>query len=605
MQLKNIHNLDYKENGAAEQYLKCPWCSDERKKKNTKTLSVNIEKRVFHCHHCAKSGSLDGYEARKDKVYVKPQKTGWSNFDETVQTALAARGFSLATIQANKIIQKKWTDKETGEVKVFIGYPYFELEDKDPVNVKWRCATEKRFMQEKDAKPVMYNLKMWANEPDLIICEGENDVMAFNEAGFWNATTTNGGAINENDKNVDGKLESFYNCHQYIENKKVVYIATDNDGPGRRLKEELIKRIGANRCKIVTFPEGCKDANDVLLKLGKEELVECISSAKEIPISGVFQLKDQMAEMLDIYHNGEDVAETTHFGELDQFFRWKKGQVNLWTGYANMGKTTLFLQMALTKSIMDGWKWAIFSPENYPATDFYQDIIEMYIGKNVSNRFGNKMSEAEFIAACNFINDHMFFIYPDEKHTVEELHQAFQSLLMKEGIDGVLIDPYNQLEKSFPGMRTDEEISEFMRVVKRFTVQSNISYNIIVHPRSPQREKGSKELKVPDAYDIAGGAMWANKADNILVYHRPNWHTNKEDPTVEVHTQKIKRKRTGGKLGFVVIHYNVRTSRYYDGNLVYCDPARKYRPHHFSPAIMQNQFIDFDEEIVNDVPFQN
>jgi hypothetical protein len=50
-------------------------------------------------------------------------------------------------------------------------------------------------------------------------------------------------------------------------------------------------------------------------------------------------------------------------------------------------------------------------------------------------------------------------------------------------------------------------------------------------------------------YDIAGGAMWGNKCDQIISYYRPNFHENKNSPEVKVFVQKLKRKRTGGQLG--------------------------------------------------------
>ena len=63
------------------------------------------------------------------------------------------------------------------------------------------------------------------------------------------------------------------------------------------------------------------------------------------------------------------------------------------------------LQLMLTKSVWDGWKWAIFSPENYPANDFYDDLVEMYLGKWTTN-----MTEEEYTKACKFIGEHIFLI---------------------------------------------------------------------------------------------------------------------------------------------------------------------------------------------------
>ena len=77
-------------------------------------------------------------------------------------------------------------------------------------------------------------------------------------------------------------------------------------------------------------------------------------------------------------------------------------------------------------------------------------------------------------------------------------------------------------------------------------------------------------------YDLHGGAMWGNKSDNIIIYHRPNFHENPSDPMVDIHVRKVKRKRTGGKHGNLRIKLNWNTKRYESewGTEIYLDPQR-------------------------------
>jgi twinkle protein len=65
---------------------------------------------------------------------------------------------------------------------------------------------------------------------------------------------------------------------------------------------------------------------------------------------------------------------------------------------------------------------------------------------------------------------------------------------------------------------------------------------------------------VPTPYDISGGAMWRNKADNcIAVYANPT------DPNgaVEIHVQKVKFKLFG-MVGMNPMRWDRITGRYYD-----------------------------------------
>jgi twinkle protein len=302
--------------------------------------------------------------------------------------------------------------------------------------------------------------------------------------------------------------------------------------------------------------------------------------------------------MVKNFRAGIQLAPTTRFTEMDEYFRWKKGDINLIIGYANWGKSFFTLQMMLTKSIWDGWKWAVFSPENYPANDFYDDLVEMYVGKWLQD-----MNEDEYVEACRFIGDHIFFVYPDNDHDINSVHEKFRHLILKKGLDGVLVDPFNQLDhlqKAY--QREDQYLSSILKDIKRFALLNQIVYNIIAHPKNPSYNQ-DRSLPVADMYDIAGGAMFGNKVDQIVSYHRPRFHEDKNSPEVDVYIQKLKRKRTGGKLGNFPLTLNWKAKRYSNpltGDAP-CDPklankAKLKKENDFVPQPMwtpNNDSIDF------------
>lgn len=152
---------------------------------------------------------------------------------------------------------------------------------------------------------------------------------------------------------------------------------------------------------------------------------------------------------------------------------------------------------------------------------------------------------------------------------------------MKKGVDGVLVDPFNQLDHNQKAyQREDQYLSDVLKDIKRFALLNKVVYNIVAHPKNPRYEEG-RVLPVVDSYDIHGGAMFANKVDLLVSYHRPRFHEDKNSTEVEIYVQKVKRKRTGGKLGNFPLHLNWAKKRYVesDGNIP-CDPlmAHKTRP---------------------------
>lgn len=576
----------------------CPQCSESRRNKKDPCLSVNITEGVYNCHNCAWKGNVKSFE-RKDsrKNYQKPSQDMLKQIDlsEKIVKYFETRGISEATLKKFFIHGREEFMPQTHKKERCIVFPY--VRENEIVNAKYRDGN-KNFKLVKDAELVFFGMQTLAGRHTAIITEGEIDALAVYEAGFGNdyeAVADKDGVVVEHElgrwavlsvpngaSKGSQKMEYLDNCSDWLSMIDEFVIAVDNDEAGKSLKDELVRRLGAEKCRVVSYPtdivvsdskgvrRACKDLNEVLVHFGKEAVKEAVMSSQAIPVDGVYFLDDVFPQMLDSFRRGTQLAATTRFGEFDEFFRWKKGDINVIVGYGNHGKTTFWLQMMLTKSIYDGWKWAIFSPENYPANDFYDDLVEMYCGKWI-----DKMTEDEYIEACLFIDLHFFYVYPEFEHDLESIHEKFRYLILKKGVDGVMIDPFNQLDKNQKAYeRDDQYISNTMKDVKRFALLNAVSYNIIMHPKSPTYNQ-DKSLPVVDMYDIAGGAMTGNKADQIISYYRPNFHVDKNDSAVQVHMQKVKRKRTGGKLGSFNLRLDWNTKRYTDdfGNY-YCDPKK-------------------------------
>lgn len=543
----------------------CPQCSNARKNKRDRCLSVNVTTGEYHCHNCQWRGNVRHFEKRREtKVYERPDKSMMKSAalaDKVVSWFWDERKISKETLNRFLIFAKEEFMPQVSKKMNCICFPYIRGEDL--INIKFRDAA-KNFRMVKDAELIFYNLNSLDEKKKCIIVEGEIDCLSLYEAGFSKSDTDpfceygivsvpNGASTSEN-----ANLDYLDNCSDWFLSLDEIIIATDGDKAGRNLCSELVRRIGVDRCRIVNYPSDCtlvdkdgqirpcKDMNELLIHFGKEKVAEVVMNAAAIPVDGIYFVEDVFDSMLSTFKQGVTMGESTHFPEFDKKFRWKKGELNLCTGYGNAGKTYFFLQLMLTKSIYDGWKWGVFSPENYPANDFYDDLIEMYAGKWVS-----KMSEQEYTDAAAFVGKHIFYVYPDHEHDLVTIHEKFRYLILKKGIDGVLIDPWNQLDHNLSKFqREDQYLSECFKDIKRFALLNHISYNIIAHPKNPTYNQ-DRSLPVADMYDLSGGSMWANKMDNIMSYHRPRYHEDKNSPEAQVWTQKIKRKRTGGEPGSV------------------------------------------------------
>lgn len=284
----------------------------------------------------------------------------------------------------------------------------------------------------------------------------------------------------------------------------------------------------------------------------------------DMPVQDLIYFKDVWDNMQDRIDRGITKGETTHFKKLDNHFRWMRREVTVLNGYGNHGKSTMAYQLMLFKSVFCGYKWAIFNPENSPADFFYQDIAEMYVGKRFDRDFPNHATQDEIDKAKKFINDHFFYIYPkDESPTPEYVLKRFMETIIKHKIDGVVIDPFNQMVHDRSG-RDDHYLESFFNMVKRFAQNNDIFFLIVTHPKSPVRSASSKIYEEPTAYELAGGAMWNNKPDNMLCYHRPNYFIDPKDTICTFGSQRIRKQKMNGIGGKVWFYYNVSKSRFFE-----------------------------------------
>lgn len=306
---------------------------------------------------------------------------------------------------------------------------------------------------------------------------------------------------------------------------------------------------------------------------------------------------------LNIYKNGYGAVEGIGAPELDEYFKAKKGELTCITGIGNYGKSTFYKWFTLMRVLKYGEKFASFSPEDNPPEEYYHDYVEMLLGGNCAGYSPYKPRIEIYSNAYDFVSNHIFYLYPKELlPTPDYIKERFLELIIKEKVSGVCIDPFNQMTNDYglAGGRSDKYLETVLGDFGRFAVSNSVYFNIIMHPKQ-MHKNGHNNYPCPDVFDLADGAMWNNKMDNILVYHRPFMQDDPTNRTCELHTKKIRRQKVVGKKGDLSFEYN-RASRRYEigGNdymsallaantLDFAKPVIDYKPVKLTPV---NAFED-------------
>lgn len=564
----------------------CPQCSQYRKKKKLRCLHVYPEQMAWHCFHCGWHGYIPNPKYREmqiEKKYTLPQFDPLPLSQRTIDW-FSSRGIEERVLRYFKVSEvREWMygattaiDGKEIEIKAgettCIAFPY--RDDSTVVNVKYR-ATGKRFKMAKDAKLILYNLNAIKNSDTAIICEGEIDAMTFYQCDCYHVVSVPNGA---NKFATNQNLEYLDNCIDHFENKKKIYIATDGDEAGQVLRDELVRRLGKDRCYIVEYPEGCKDANEVFLRHGTDAVRSLITSANLMPLEGIFEAKDIEDNVLTIYRSGYPKGDAIGMDGFDELLTFRPGELTTVTGIPSSGKSNFVDQIMIKLAARHGWKFGIFSPEQQPTEFHVANLCQKYVGESIDGR--DRMNELKLKKAVEFVNNHFFFMKLDEMDlTIDGILGKAKELVARKGINGLLIDPYNYIEHKIPpGYSETQYVSELLTKIKNFKQVYQVHTFLIAHPTKIPRDKQTGKYEVPTLYHIAGSAHFYNKTDNGFTVYR-DFETN----LVTVYVQKV-RFRWIGKIGHANFIYHVPTGRY------------KYTPFD-DPKLIEPNLIHFDTEM--------
>ncbi len=510
----------------------CPVCSPDRKPKNQKAkcASYDWDRGLGTCHNCNTSFQLHTYKrkGKAEKVYIKPAKVAiHAEPGMQVEDWFKTRGISKQTLNDLKVTEGPEWMPQTQKTENVIKFNYFmggEL-----TNVKYRDG-RKNFKLYKGAEKVFYNIDSIIGFEYCIIVEGEMDVLALHEAGITNAISVpNGATLNTNN------LDYLDSCIDYFDDKDKIILACDSDEAGQALQTELIRRLGSETCHIATF-EDCKDANEYLLKYGKEKLSERISKAKPVPLENVTTFRDVEDEVTDFVKNGFKPGFQIGLQNFDEIFSTYTGQFITVTGIPSSGKSDFVDQMVVGYNNNYGWKTAFASPENQPTYLHAHKLLrKTWQGMPTKEDIGGDR--------WNQIADHCnsnYFHIDMERYTLDSVLRKGAELVKRKGIKCLVIDPFNKVRDVGGSDDVNRYTMEYLQKIEIFAKKYDVLVFIVAHPTKMYKNQKTGEIDEPTMYSIKGGGEWYDASYHGILVHR-----NYENNTVKAKVLKVKFQNLG------------------------------------------------------------
>jgi twinkle protein len=395
------------------------------------------------------------------------------------------------------------------------------------------------------------------SEATLIITEGEIDALSLLASGATHVVSVpNGSPL---DKPGEGDIKPDEdNAFRYLwDGNKLkaglkafakIIIATDDDQKGRVLRDELAIRLGRPRCWYVTYPAGCKDANEVLARHGADALQDMIADARPI-------VPSELVPFSAISPRAHDAVYSTGWQQLDENFIVVPRQLIVVTGVPNAGKSQFVLAVVCNLARLHGLKGAILQFEDNPERN-RADLIRYATGWRERNGIRED--------PVAWVNRMFLTIARNEDpegakdYDLAWLDRAIEEAATRHGCKWVVIDPWNEVEHLWGRQDTEATyLNRAIRHLRRAASRYQIAIFIVAHP-TKDGGLGKKSWQDIDLYSVNGGAAWNNKADIGVVV----WAEDTKKPERVVRICKSKDFARMGRPGAVTLRFQPAHATY-------------------------------------------
>lgn len=560
--------IEVKEHGGELFFKTCPYCKPRATRGNVRTFSINLKTGQFKCLRasCGISGNMvtlskdfdfslgnevdEYYRPNKKYKRLKQPKEAIKPKPEAVQY-LESRGISeevakkyeitVQTSHPNILVFPFYDEKG---VLQFVKYRKTDFDKTKDANKEW-C--------EASTKPVLFGMKQCDDSFDtLVVVEGQLDSLAVATAGIPNAVSVPTGA--------KGFTWIPY-CWDWLCKWKKIIVFGDFEKGSISLLDELAKRL-KDRVEHVREDnyKDCKDANEILLKYGAEQVRKCVEESVKLPIDNVIDLAD--VKELDPY-SIEKIP--TGIADVDNLLCGgiPFGVVTIVTGKSGKGKST-FVGQIITRALNKGDNVFVYSGEmpNYlfkAAIDFQiagpanvveedrRDYIKRYVRKSAKDKI------VEWYRGKCMLYDRTMV-----KDEDTDLLNTIERMIVSQNARVIVIDNLmtmiNKTRVKGSKLEAQSEVSNALEDMARFY---NVCIILVAHKR---KDSGIDDEDMDDS--IRGDSDIVNSAGVIIHYN-----VNKDENTMENYPRiiSVTKNRVFGRTSYRgwKVHYDEKSKRIY------------------------------------------
>ena len=317
----------------------------------------------------------------------------------------------------------------------------------------------------------------------ITLTEGECDAMASYElmGSKWASVSIKRGA--------SGAVKDVKESLEFLESFENVVICFDNDKQGIKAAKKVAMLFQPSKAKIMSLPNGYKDANDMLRQNKHKEFIEAWWSAKIYTPSGVINVSEAKADFFDREKKESVLYPWKELNE--KLYGLRQGELVTLTGGTGLGKSSVTRELEhwLIKettdnvgiiSLEEDWRRTVdgilsieanarlyidqvreqFTPEEidnffnilYDGENENRVWIHAHFGTNSIDEIFNKIRFMIIACDCKWVVvDHLHMLVSaiaegDERRTIDNIMTRLRSIVEETGAGLILVSHLRRVD---------------------------------------------------------------------------------------------------------------------------------------------------------------
>jgi twinkle protein len=391
----------------------------------------------------------------------------------------------------------------------------------------------------------------------ITLTEGECDAMASYElmGSKWASVSIKRGS--------SGAVKDVKESLEFLESFENVVICFDNDPQGIKAAKTVAMLFQPSKAKIMTLPNGYKDANDMLRQNKHKEFIEAWWSAKVYTPSGVINVSESKA---DFFNREKKESVLYPWKELNEkLYGLRQGELVTLTGGTGLGKSSVTRELEhwLIKETTDNVGIISLEEDWRRTVDGILSIeanARLYIDQ-VREQFTTEEIDSFFNILYNGENENRVWIHAHfGTNSIDEIFNKIRFMIIACDCKWVVVDHLHMLVSAVSEGDERRTIDNIMTRLRSIVEETGAGLILVAHLRRVDGNKGHENGIEVNLSHLRGSQSIAQLSDCVIALERNQQAEDME----EANTSRLRvlKSRYTGDVGLAGrLFYDRETGR--------------------------------------------